>query len=67
MIKVEATLVGTVKRGALLRNKDGKNYLSYVLNVNVPAGEGSHKAMEVILLTSGRGMTNWPSICLPRR
>lgn len=49
MIKVDATLVGTVKRGALLRNKDGKNYLSYVLNVNVPAGEGSHKAMEVIM------------------
>ena len=49
MIKVDATLVGTVKRGALLRNKDGKNYLSYVLIVNVPAGEGSHKAMEVIM------------------
>ena len=50
MIKVQATIVGKVKRGALLRtDKDGKNYLSYVVHVNVPAGDKKNKVMEIIM------------------
>lgn len=50
MIKVEATLVGTVKRGAILRtNKEGENYLSYILNVNISGNDGQSRGMEVIM------------------
>lgn len=50
MIKVDATIVGKVKRGATLRtDKDGKNYLSYVVHVNVPSGDKKNKVMEVIM------------------
>lgn len=48
MIKAEVNLVGTVKRGATMReDKNKKSYLSFVMAVNVTDGNGNRKDMEI--------------------
>ena len=48
MIKAEVNLVGTVKRGATMReDKNKKSYLSFVMAVNVTDGNGNSKDMEI--------------------
>lgn len=48
MIKAEVNLVGTVKRGATMReDKNKKSYLSFVMAVNVTDGNENSKDMEI--------------------
>lgn len=51
MIKVEVNLVGTVKRDATMRtdNKTNRQYLSFVMTVNIPDGKGKGRDMEVLV------------------
>lgn len=48
MIKAEVNLVGTVKRGATMReDKNKKSYLSFVMTVNISDGGENAKDMEI--------------------
>ena len=51
MIKAEVNLVGTVKRDATMRtdNKTNRQYLSFVMTVNIPDGKGKGRDMEVLV------------------
>ena len=51
MIKAEVNLVGTVKRGATMReDKNKKSYLSFVMAVNVTDGNENSKDMEIHIM-----------------
>ena len=51
MIKAEVNLVGTVKRDATMRtdNKTNRQYLSFVMTVNIPDDKGKGRDMEVLV------------------
>ena len=50
MIRAEVNVVGTVKRGAIMRtDKKNNPYLSFLLAVNIPDGMGGGKDMEMFV------------------
>lgn len=48
MIKCNVTVCGTTSRQAQIRtNKDGKDFVSFGINIIIPAKSGSNKTMEI--------------------
>ena len=54
MIKCNVTVCGTVSKAATCRtNKEGKAFVSFAMNVVIPAKSGINKTIEVSVIKDG--------------
>ena len=54
MIKCNVTICGTISRAAQMRtNKEGKSFLSFGVNVVIPAKSGINKTVEISVAKDG--------------
>ena len=59
MIKCNVTVCGTVSKAATCRtNKEGKAFVSFAMNVVIPAKSGINKTIEVSVIKDGT-LTEW--------
>ena len=60
MIKCNVTVCGTVSKAATCRtNKEGKAFVSFAMNVVIPAKSGINKTIEVSVIKDGTLTVYW--------